>query len=114
MGLPISLGPFLLPKEEEDRLREASVADQPASMPPHTGPHVFLGGLYLAKLEQSFSVSERKPEGPHRKLRLKPPSQPSSYESFQNLYLRIHPTGGSGLDLGMVGRVGVGLGVVWH
>ena len=64
-------------------------------MPGHSCP---LAGLYLAELEQYFGVSTRKPEGPHRQLLPKSPSQPGSHESFQEFHLTTHHTGGSGLD----------------
>ena len=51
IGLPVSLGPFLLPKKE-DRLRKASVVDHPANMQPHTGPHM---SSRLGCTQQSWS-----------------------------------------------------------
>lgn len=64
----------------------------------------------MAKLEQYFSVSERKPEGPHRKLLLKPPSQPSSYESFQKLYCKSILQVALDWTWGWLGGRGAGIG----
>ena len=115
IGLPISLGPFLLPKEEEDRLREASIVDHPANMQPHTGPHMssWLGCTWQS-WSNTFQFLKGNPRdhigsycwSPQANQAAMNPSKTFTCESILQVALDW--------TWGWLGGVGVGLGVVWH